>query len=85
MSPEERELLNRSVALAQDNNKILRSMRRSMFWARVISMIYWALIIGSAVGAYYFIQPYLNQAISIYNTAQGNLDNVGKIINSFKK
>jgi len=69
MSPEERELLEKSVSLAEENNSMLHSMRRSMRIASIMRLIYWALIIGSAVGAYYFIQPYLEQLISIYGGA----------------
>jgi len=66
MLPEERELLNKSVALAEDNNKILYSIRRSMRWASITRAIYWIFIIGSAVGAFYFIQPYLDGIIETY-------------------
>lgn len=75
MLPEENELLKRSVSLAEDNNNILHSMRRSMRWARVMSVIYWLFIIGSAVGAYYFIQPYLTQVMNLYGGASDVLKN----------
>ena len=54
MSPEERELLKRSVELAEENNDILRSMRRSMRLARIMSIMYWVVIIGSAILAKYY-------------------------------
>lgn len=85
MLPEERKLLEKSVSLAEDSNKILHSMRRSMFWGRIVKTIYWVLIIGSVIGAYYFIQPYVDKVIGVYNAAQGNIQNVNNIINSFKK
>ena len=69
MSPEERELLNRTVALTEENNKMLHSVLRSMRIARIMSLIYWVFIIGSAIGAYYIIQPYLGQLISVYGGA----------------
>ena len=57
MSPEERELLEKSVALAEENNGMLRAMRRSQRMATIFRVIYWALIIASAIGALYFLQP----------------------------
>ena len=78
MSPEERELLNKSVALAEENNKILHSMKRSQRWTSIARAIYWILIIGSALGAYYFIQPYIDQLIGIYSGA-------GDMLNNFKQ
>ncbi len=85
MSPEERELLNESVRLAEDNNKILHSMRRSIRIGHIVSVLYWVLIIGSAVGAYYFIQPYINQIMDIYSGAKNNLNDIGDIIKNIKK
>ncbi len=73
MSPEERELLNKSVALAEENNKILHSMKRSMRLASIARAVYWVFIIGSAVGAYYLIQPYIDQLTEVYSGAQSNL------------
>ncbi|MBY0376596.1 hypothetical protein K2P96_01325 [Patescibacteria group bacterium] len=73
MDPESKKLLEDTARLAQENNQILHSMRRSMRWARVMSLLYWVFIIGSAVGAYYFIQPYLDQVIKLYDGASTTL------------
>lgn len=71
MSPEERELLKRSVELAEENNDMLHSMRRSMRLARIMSIMYWVVIIGSAVGAFYLIQPYLSAITGTYGNVTG--------------
>ena len=60
MTPEERALLERSVALSQENNEMLRAIRRQTRWSLVLKIFYWVLIIGLSVGAFYFIQPFLN-------------------------
>ena len=75
MSPEEKELLNRSVALAEENNKILNSMKRSMRWASIARALYWIFIIGSAVGAFYLLQPYIDQIKDVYGNASDVLKN----------
>ena len=85
MSPEERELLNRSVSLAEDNHKMLRSMRRSMHISSIVSVLYWVIIIGSAVGAYYFIQPYTDEIMKVYNEAKVNLGNFNTTLQNVKK
>ncbi len=59
MNPEERSLLERTYKLAEENNTILRSIRRSTRIGNVIKFIYWAIILGLSFGAYYFIQPYV--------------------------
>ena len=65
MDPESKKLLEETFQLEQDNNKMLRSMRRSMIWGRVMSVIYWFIIIGISVGAFYFIQPYFNKILGL--------------------
>jgi len=75
MDPEARELLNRSVALAEDNNKILHSIRRGMRISRFMSILYWVLIIGISVGAFYFLQPYVDQAMKMYQSVSATLKN----------
>ena len=76
MSPEEKKLLEETLALTKENNEMLRSMKRSMRFARMMTIIYWVLIIGSALGAYYFIQPYIDQLMGVYNGAGDVLDNI---------
>ena len=88
MSPEERELLKRSVELGEENNTILRSMRRSMRLARIMSILYWVVIIGSAVGAFYLIQPYINAITGAYggvrDTVGGSASGLQSMFDIFK-
>lgn len=65
MDPEEKKLLEDTFKLAQENNIMLRSMRRSMRMGHVMTFLYWAFIIGSAIGAYYFIQPYVESLMNV--------------------
>jgi hypothetical protein len=82
MTPEERELLNKSVALSEDNNKILHSMRRSMRIAHFMSILYWLFIIGISVGAFYFMQPYINKVMDLYNSVSGMQQQLNSGLNS---
>ncbi len=74
MEPEREKLLEETYELAKENNDMLRSIKRSMRLQRAMSMIYWIFIIGSAIGAYYLIQPYIDQAKSIYGNTQSTFD-----------
>lgn len=74
MSEEEKELLKRSVDLAEENNDMLRSIRRSMRLGRIIKIVYWVVILGTAIGAFYFMQPYIDQLSGMYGGAKNNLD-----------
>ena len=76
MSPEEKELFKRSISLAEENNQILRGIQRSMRFSRFMSILYWIFIIGSAVGAYYLIQPYIQAIGGAYGGASTNIDSI---------
>ena len=80
MNPEEKELFKRSIALSEENNDILRSIQRSLRFSRLMSVIYWVFIIGSAVGAYYLVQPYIDSLSGAYSGASSN---IGDIISNF--
>ncbi|HEY4505443.1 MAG TPA: hypothetical protein VJG67_02020 [Candidatus Paceibacterota bacterium] len=84
MSPEEKKLLERCVALGEENNDMLRSMRRSMRLGRIMSLLYWVFIIGSAVGAYYLIQPYIEQISDAYGGAKSSFSDFQGFMDRFK-
>jgi Trk-type K+ transport system membrane component len=80
MTPEERSLLERTYNLTEDNNKILRSMRRSQRVSTVIRSIYWLFIIGASLGAYYLVQPYIDTVFGAYKNAISTFQGVGQDI-----
>ncbi|MEI6843481.1 MAG: hypothetical protein WCK48_03180 [bacterium] len=84
MSPEDKELLRRSIALAEENNDILRGIQRSMRLARFMSILYWVIIIGVSVGAFYVAQPYLKSVSDLYGSAKGQINNVSDVLNNLK-
>jgi len=77
MEPEEKEMLKRTLELSRENNKILHSIKSSMFWGKVFRIIYWVIIIGAAVGVYYYIEPYINSAVSTYGSFKNTLQSFG--------
>ncbi len=66
MNPEERKMLEEALALARENNVVLKKLRRGAMWGRAMHIVYWVIIIGTTIGAFYFIQPMLEQLGSIY-------------------
>lgn len=76
MTPEEKILLNKTLEIAEENNKMLRSLTRSMKIARIMSAIYWVFIIGSAVGAFYLIQPYIEALMATYKDASNSFNTI---------
>ncbi len=59
--------LQRILELSESNNRILRSIRRSIIWGRIVHTIYWVVIIGASIGAFWYLRPYLNQLGELYS------------------
>jgi hypothetical protein len=72
---ESKELLE----LTRENNKMLHSMIRSARVSRFFRMVYWAFIIGSFIGTYYYLQPYIDQLMQIYGQVSSTLKDVGAV------
>jgi hypothetical protein len=87
MTPEEKSLLERTYKIAEENNTILCSMRRSARVTNILRATYWIIIIVTSFGAYYFIQPYVNTLMGSLGSLQnltGNLDTANSTAQSFK-
>jgi hypothetical protein len=77
MDQEEKELLQTTYDLAKENNKMLHRIRRSQKVADLMRFLYWLVILSIGVGAFYFIQPYIEQI-------QQFIGDAGVTINNFK-
>jgi len=66
--------LQKLTDLTEENNKILKKMRRSQKMSSAFRMIYWLIILGVLFGSYYFIQPFLSQALNTYQGLLGTSD-----------
>ncbi len=71
MNPEEKALLERVVALSEENNRILEKMRKSGRINNIFRVCYWILIIGLSFGAFYFVQPYIDSLQSSLSSFGG--------------
>ena len=71
-----RKLVEENLVLSRETHEMVKGLERSARWGRFFTLLYWALIIASVVGAYYFIQPYLNATLGAY---QGILSGVDQI------
>lgn len=80
MDTEDKIKLDRALELSEENNAILKKMHRAMRWGRLVRIVYWTILIGVSVGAFYFIQPYIDQLVNIYG---GVVDTAGNINSLF--
>lgn len=75
MNPEERQLLERSLKLAEENNAILKKVQSQAKRAAVYGFIKMGLYVLPLVIGYFFLQPYINDAFK-------NYDNIRETLNS---
>ncbi len=74
MDPESKKLLQDTFTLAEDNNKMLHTIRRGQKWTSFLRVVYWIIIIGVSIGAFYFLQPYVDQMKGLIDTTQKTLN-----------
>jgi hypothetical protein len=67
MNPEERHLLERSLRISEENNKILKRIDARAKRAAIYGFIKLALFILPFVVGYFLLEPYLDQATSTYS------------------
>jgi len=91
MDPETKDILEETLKLSKENNKMLRKMRSIMRWSRAVKAVYWVVIIGSMLGAYYYFQPFIDSIqggfenlMSIFSKSQSlgdSIPSVGSLLN----
>lgn len=84
MPPYEKNLIEETAKLTQENNKILRGIQSAARWERFFGAIKWIIIIGLTVGAYYYIQPYLETLLKVYSSVGGPVPNISVLENALK-
>ena len=84
MTPEEKKLLEKTADLAEENNKILRGMRRNSRLSGAFHIVYWLVILGVSYGAYIYVKPYSDQLLKITGGIKGSLDQIEKINSQLK-
>ena len=75
---EQGDMLEKILKLTEENNILLVQMRRAARWATFFQALYWLIIIGLSIGAFYFVQPYINSLV-------GNIDAVQSQVDMFKE
>ncbi|MDE2038005.1 MAG: hypothetical protein KGI69_02160 [Patescibacteria group bacterium] len=74
MTPEDRAELDLVRKMVEENNDILRGLRRSNRITTVMRVLYWVVIVGLSFGAFYLVQPYFALLTGISGTGgQGGI------------
>ena len=84
MDPESKKLLEETFTLTQENNKMLHKVRSVQKWAIFWSWLKIVVIIGITLGSFYFLQPYINKIIDLYNSISGTEQKLNDSSDSFQ-
>lgn len=83
MDGEIENLLKQTKLLVEENNKILKGIRRSNRISSFFRFIYWIIIIVATVGIYTYIQPYLDSISKLYGEVETTNNKITNVQNSF--
>ncbi len=66
--------------LELDNNRMLHAMRRSSMFGTFFRFVWWAVLIGGSVWAYYtYLGPLLQETLAKVDQVQGSLQAVQSV------
>ncbi|MFZ2149927.1 MAG: hypothetical protein WAV15_02090 [Minisyncoccia bacterium] len=71
MDPESKKMLEETFRLSEENNKILRKVRSVQKWSFLWQALKIFVIIGVALGAFYYLNPYIDGLINVYSSMSG--------------
>jgi len=79
VDPKEKKLLKETAELARENHKLIKKVRRAQLWGRAFRIAYWVIILIATFGAYYIIQPFVEQFFNVYEALRGGIDSVQNV------
>ena len=71
MDPESKQLLKETLVIEQENNRMLKKLRNAQRWSTIWQVLKILIFVGITFGAFYFLQPFLNKALSLYTSVTG--------------
>ncbi len=73
MDEETKKLIKEDLEVNKENNKLLNKLVWYQKWARWLNIIKWIIVIGTTLGALYYIQPLIEDLFSTYSELLGTL------------
>lgn len=70
------ELLEHTYEIEKENNTMLKKLYHDMWWGRLFRTVYWIVILGAMLGAYYYTQPYIDPIFKAYTNLSGMVESL---------
>ncbi|MFT6361242.1 MAG: hypothetical protein ACJA2Z_000217 [Candidatus Paceibacteria bacterium] len=77
---ENQELIRENLEMTKQNQKKIKKIQSNIRMTMIAKWLYWILIIGLTVGAFYYSKPYINNAIDTYDALKENVDRSTQVI-----
>jgi len=81
---ESKQLLQAAYKLAEENNKMLYKVRGVQKRQAIFSILKWLIIIGIAMGAFYFLQPFVGQVQKFIQDSGASINQLKNLGNTFQ-
>lgn len=72
MEPSEKQL-QEILELSRENNHLLKGVHRRARWSMFFWILRWAIVVGILLGAYYYVEPYVDKATEAYHKTTDTL------------
>ncbi len=83
MDEDIRSLVEETKELVEENNKILHSLRRTARVGFFVKLLYWIIVFGIAAGAFYYVKPYMEQLMKVYDSVKQTETKLQNVQSSF--
>ncbi len=80
MDSEDKKLLEDIYELTKENNEMLHKVRGVQKRQTFFQIVHWLFIVGIAIGALYFLQPYIDQFQNFINEVSLTFEKFKNII-----
>jgi len=85
MDQDTKSLLEEVSRLEKENNKMLIRLYNIQRWNFISRIIYWLILIGITVGAFYFIKPFMSGLLGSYGLKGASSFNPISSLNSLSE
>lgn len=68
------------IRTLDEQDRMITSLHKAMVIGRAIKAIYWLVVIGVTIGAFYFVQPIVDDFVSMYKDVNGNVDQLNSFL-----
>ena len=71
-----KELVRHQSTIIQDTNRVVHKLWRNIWWGRVYTLLWWAVVLGIGGTVYlYYLAPYVESLREFYGSVQGVFEN----------